>query len=230
MKELIARAYEANMELWRRGLILYTWGNVSEIDRAGGLIAIKPSGVPYERLLPEDMAVLELASGKQVAGSLRPSSDTPTHLALYRAFLGIGGVTHTHSRHATAWAQAGLALPCYGTTHADSFYGSVPCTRGLTEKEIEGAYEEATGAVIVEAFAGLDPVATPGVLVKNHGPFTWGRSGQASVENAVVLEEVACIAGLTRSLRPDAEPAPRPLMDKHYFRKHGKNAYYGQKP
>ena len=229
MKALMERVYRANMELWKQGLVIYTWGNVSEVDRGAGLVAIKPSGVPYDELKPEDIVVLELASGRQVAGALRPSSDTPTHLALYRAFDTVGGITHTHSRHATAWAQAGVSLPCYGTTHADYFYQEVPCTRGMTEEEIGGAYEAETGTVIIEAFAGRDPMATPAVLVKNHGPFTWGRDGLHSVENAVVLEEVAAMAELTRSIHPGAENASKSLMDKHFFRKHGKGAYYGQK-
>jgi len=229
MKELMERVYEANMELWKRGLVIYTWGNVSEIDRAKGLVAIKPSGVPYERLAAEDIVVLELGSGKPVAGTLKPSSDMPTHLALYRAFPTIGGIAHAHSRNATAWAQAGLSLPCYGTTHADYFYQNVPCTRGLTDGEIAGAYEEETGAVIVEAFEGRDPMSAPAVLVKNHGPFTWGENGMKAVENAVVLEEVSAMAQLTRSINPEAKHAPETLMNRHYFRKHGKGAYYGQK-
>lgn len=229
MKQLMQRAYEANMELWKRGLVVYTWGNVSEVDRDTGLVAIKPSGVPYDVLCPEDMAVLELASGRQVAGKLRPSSDTPTHLALYRAFTGVGGVTHTHSRHAAAWAQAGKAIPCYGTTHADYFYRDIPCARGLTQEEVEGDYEAATGAVIIEAFEGREPLATPGVLVKNHGPFTWGGDGMRSVESAVVLEEVAAMACLTLSIHNDSDLTPDYLMDKHYYRKHGEKAYYGQK-
>lgn len=228
MKALMQSTFEANMELWQRGLVIYTWGNVSEIDRAIGLVAIKPSGVPYKSLRVEDIVVLELESGRQVAGSMRPSSDTLTHLALYRAFSAIGGITHTHSRHATAWAQAGKALACYGTTHADYFYQDVPCTRGLTENEINRAYEEETGTVIIEAFQSRDPVATPGVLVKNHGPFTWGKNGMKSVENAVVLEEVAAIATLMLGISQNVEEAPKYLMDKHFFRKHGEKAYYGQ--
>ncbi len=228
MKALMQRAFEANMELWKHRLVIYTWGNVSEIDRKRGLVAIKPSGVAYESLRVGDIVVLELESGRQVSGSLRPSSDTSTHLALYRAFPAIGGVTHTHSRHATAWAQAGKALACYGTTHADYFYKDIPCTRGLTEEEVERAYEEETGTVIVEAFAKRDPMGTPGVLVKNHGPFTWGKDGMRSVENAVVLEEVAAMAALMLGISQNAQEAPKHLMDKHYFRKHGEKAYYGQ--
>ncbi len=229
MKELMERTFEANIELWKRGLIIYTWGNVSEIDRERGLVAIKPSGVPYESMKAEDMVVLALETGRQVAGALRPSSDAPTHLALYRAFPAIGGVTHTHSRHATAWAQAGLPIPCYGTTHADYFYQEVPCTRGLTAEEVERAYEEETGTVIIEAFAARDPMATPAALARHHGPFTWGKNGMKSVENAVVLEEVAAIAAQMIGIRATAEQAPKHIMDKHYFRKHGENAYYGQR-
>ncbi|MDR0897329.1 MAG: L-ribulose-5-phosphate 4-epimerase [Oscillospiraceae bacterium] len=228
MQALKQKVWEANMELWRRGLIIYTWGNVSEIDRANGWVAIKPSGVPYEALQVEDIVVLDAASGQKVEGRLNPSSDTPTHLALYRAFPGIGGVTHTHSRHATAWAQAGQSIPCYGTTHADYFFRDIPITRALTADEVERAYEAETGTVIIEAFKERDPVTTPAVLVRNHGPFTWGKTGMKSVENAVVLEEVAAMAALTRGIQPGAAPAPEYVMKKHFSRKHGESAYYGQ--
>ena len=228
MMELKQRAYEANIELWKRGLVIYTWGNVSEIDRARGLVAIKPSGVPYERMTAEDIVIVELESGCNLENRLRPSSDTPTHLALYRAFPDIRGITHTHSRCACAWAQAGMPIPCYGTTHADYFYGEIPVTRDLLPEEIKTEYEHNTGLVIVETMKEKSPLAMPAVLVKNHGPFTWGKSGLESVENAVVLEEVAHMALLTYGLRGAFQPATGDLLDKHFFRKHGINAYYGQ--
>lgn len=229
MMELKRRVFEANMELWHRGLVIYTWGNVSEIDRDKGLVAIKPSGVPYEQLSVNDIVVLELATGRQVEGNLRPSSDTPTHLALYQSFASIGGITHTHSRYATSWAQAGRCIPCFGTTHADYFFKDIPCTRDLTQSEIDTDYEWQTGLVIVETMQNRDPLEVPATLVCHHGPFTWGRSGLQSVECAVVLEEVACMATLTDALKQGAEAAPNALIYKHYFRKHGTNAYYGQK-
>lgn len=229
MRELKQKAYEANIELWKRGLVIYTWGNVSEIDRARGLVAIKPSGVAYEQMTAEDIVVVDLETGKNVDGTLNPSSDTPTHLALYRHFPDIGGVTHTHSRCACAWAQAGLPIPCFGTTHADSFHGEIPCTRDLLQSEILTEYEWNTGLVIVEAMRGRPALSMPASLVKNHGPFTWGKDGLASVENAVILEEVAHMALLTRGLAGDLRSAPADLIDKHFFRKHGTNAYYGQK-
>ena len=229
MKELKRLAYEANMELYHRGLVVYTWGNVSEIDRARGLVAIKPSGVPYEELTADMIVVLALEDGRVVEGSLRPSSDAPTHLALYRAFEGIGGVTHTHSACATAWAQACLPIPCYGTTHADTFHGEVPLTRFLTPEETEEAYEANTGTVIIEAFAGRNPMHAPGVLARGHGPFTWGKNAMQSVEHAVILEEVAKMAMWTRGLNPGIEPLPTHVSEKHVLRKHGPNAYYGQK-
>jgi L-ribulose-5-phosphate 4-epimerase len=219
----------ANLELPRRGLALFTWGNASQIDRARGLVAIKPSGVPYDRMTAADMTVVDL-DGRIVEGAYKPSSDLQTHLALYLAFPEIGGVAHTHSTHAVAWAQAGLDLPAEGTTHADYFYGPVPCTRPMTGAEIGGAYERETGAVIVETLRGrgLAPLHMPGALVHGHGPFTWGENADQAVHNAVVLEEVARMALLSRQIG-----APRPiaqaLLDKHFLRKHGPNAYYGQK-
>jgi len=229
MKELKQRAFEANIELWKRGLVIYTWGNVSEIDRARGLVAIKPSGVPYEQMTADDIVVVDLETGRVMDETLRPSSDTPTHLALYRAFPDIGGITHTHSRVATAWAQAGMPIPCLGTTHADYFHGEIPITRGLRAEEITKDYEHHTGLVIAETIDKLPPLSMSAVLVKNHGPFTWGRNGMESVENAVVLEEVAHMALLTNSVNNARQPAPDDLIDKHFFRKHGINAYYGQK-
>ena len=228
LEELKRQVYEANMELPRRGLVTYTWGNVSGIDRESGLFVIKPSGVDYDSLSPEDMVVMSL-EGKKVEGDLNPSSDTATHLELYKAFKDIGGVVHTHSSMATAWAQAGRGLPCYGTTHADYFYGEIPCARVLTPEEVENAYEKNTGKVIIEAFEGRDPMSAPGVLCTSHGPFTWGKDAAEAVHNAVVLEEVAKMATRTEMLNPKAAPAVQYVQDKHYFRKHGANAYYGQK-
>lgn len=216
------------MELPKRGLITYTWGNVSSIDRSKGLVVIKPSGVPYESMKPEDMVVMDL-EGKRVEGRFNPSSDTPTHLELYKAFLEVGGIVHTHSPMATSWAQAGRAIPSYGTTHADYFYGEIPCARNLTAQEIEEGYERNTGYVIIEAFEGMNPLHVPGVLCKNHGPFTWGEDAAKAVHNAVVLEEVAKMNFVTEMLNPQAGPAPQCLQDKHFMRKHGPNAYYGQK-
>ena len=229
MKELKRLVYEANMELYHRDLVVYTWGNVSQVDRARGLVAIKPSGVPYEKLTADMIVVMDLESGRVVEGDLRPSSDAPTHLELYRAFEGIGGVTHTHSTCATVWAQACQSIPCYGTTHADTFHGAVPITRFLTPEETEAAYEANTGTVIIEAFAGTDPMHCPGVLARGHGPFTWGKDAMQSVEHAVILEEVAKMALYTRSLAPDIQPLPSHISEKHFLRKHGPNAYYGQK-
>ena len=220
---------EANLLLPKHGLVTFTWGNVSAIDRASGLVVIKPSGVSYDGMTPEDMVVVDLG-GKVVEGRYRPSSDTPTHVELYKAFPEIGGVVHTHSSYATSWAQAGRDIPCYGTTHADYFYGPIPCLRCLTKDEIEEAYEKNTGTLIVSEFVrlGLDPAAVPGVLCKNHGPFTWGKDAFEAVHNAVVLEEVAKMAYRAEQIDPAVQPAPQELQDKHYFRKHGKNAYYGQ--
>lgn len=228
LEELKRQVYEANMELPRRGLITYTWGNVSGIDRKAGLFVIKPSGVNYDRMRPEDMVVMSL-SGEKAEGDLNPSSDTATHLELYRAFEEIGGIVHTHSPMATAWAQAGRSLPCYGTTHADYFYGEIPCARNLTEEEVKDGYERHTGLVIAETFRGKNPVYVPGVLCRNHGPFTWGKDPAEAVHNAVVLEEIARMNFYTELLNPQAEPAPDYMLDKHFMRKHGPDAYYGQK-
>ena len=227
LKEQVCRA---NLELPRRGLVTYTWGNVSGIDRERGLVVIKPSGVAYEELTPDKLVVLDLA-GNRVAGTLNPSSDTKTHLELYKAFPALGGIVHTHSTYAVAWAQAGRDLPCYGTTHADSFYGPVPCTRHLTQAELDEDYEKNTGRVIVETFQtrGLDPTAVSGVLCRSHGPFTWGKDAKEAVYHAVVLEEIAKMALFTCQIDPNAAPAPQNLQDKHYLRKHGPDAYYGQR-
>ena len=227
LEALKQQVYEANMELPRRSLITYTWGNVSGIDRESGLFVIKPSGVDYDLLKPEDMVVMDL-NGNRVEGTMNPSSDTPTHVELYKAFPEIGGIVHTHSPHATAWAQAGRGLPCYGTTHADYFYGEIPCARNLTAEEIEEGYEKNTGLVIVETFKGKNPIYVPAVLCKNHGPFTWGKDAAEAVHNAVVLEEVAKMATRTELINPKVQPAPDCIRDKHFYRKHGANAYYGQ--
>lgn len=226
LEELKKRVYEANMLLPKYGLVTFTWGNVSEIDRESGLVAIKPSGVEYEKLTPEDIVIVDL-EGNRVEGSCNPSSDTLTHVELYKAFPKIGGVVHTHSPWATSWAQAGRGIPCYGTTHADYIYGEVPCARCLTEEELK-EYEKNTGVLIVEEFKDKDYEAIPGVLCKNHGPFTWGKDGHEAVHNATVLEEVAKMAAWCEMLNPQVKPAPQELQDKHYYRKHGANAYYGQ--
>ncbi len=230
LEKLKREVYEANMELPRRGLVTYTWGNVSGIDRERGLIVIKPSGVDYAALRPEDLTVLDL-SGHQLEGELNPSSDASTHLELYRAFPDIGGVVHTHSPHAVAWAQAGRDIPCYGTTHADYFYGPVPCARALTREETDGDYELNTGKVIAETFLqrGIDPSHVPAVVCHSHGPFTWGADAAQAVYHAVVLEEVAKMAIFTLQIDAAAPAAPRHIRDKHFLRKHGPNAYYGQK-
>lgn len=229
LKELRDEVYEANMDLPKHGLVVFTWGNASGLDRERGLFVIKPSGVDYDELRPQDLVVCDL-EGNVVEGELNPSSDTPTHACLYRAWgASIGGVVHTHSSWAVAWAQAGRPIPCYGTTQADYFYGEVPCMRGLTEQEIAEAYELNTGRVIVEGFEGLDPMAQPGCLVRNHGPFSWGKDAAAAVYHAVVLDEVAKMAARTEVLAPGVGPAPQYLQDKHYQRKHGPNAYYGQR-
>ena len=228
LETLKQEVFEANMQLPKHGLITFTWGNVSGIDREQGLIVIKPSGVEYDAMKPEDMVVVDL-DGKRVEGRLNPSSDTPTHVELYKAFGNIGGVVHTHSRWATIFAQCGMGIPGYGTTHADYFYGEIPCARVLTEEEVAEAYEKNTGKVIIEAFADKDPMAVPGVLCTSHGPFTWGKDAAEAVHNAVVLEEVAKMAVRTENLNHGVQPAVQYVQDKHYFRKHGANAYYGQK-
>lgn len=229
LEQLKQDVWAANMQLPRLGLVLFTWGNVSGIDRESGLVVIKPSGVDYEEMKPEDMVVVELATGKVVEGRLRPSSDTPTHLELYRNFDSIGGVVHTHSRWATVWSQIKRSIPAFGTTHADYFYGDIPCTRLLTEAEITGDYELETGRVIVETFAGRDPMECPAVLVASHGPFTWGKDAADAVYHAAVLEEAAALAYLTDSMAGgSAVRMQQELLDKHFLRKHGKNAYYGQ--
>ncbi|MGN0778401.1 MAG: L-ribulose-5-phosphate 4-epimerase [Aristaeellaceae bacterium] len=231
MLEALKQAvYAANMELPRRGLVTYTWGNVSGIDREKGLVVIKPSGVEYDELTPEQLVVLDL-DGNIVEGTLNPSSDTKTHLELYKAFPTLGGIVHTHSPHAVGWAQAGLDIPAYGTTHADYFYGPIPCARHLTPAELDEDYEKNTGKVIIETFRerGIDPKHVPAVICFSHGPFTWGKDPAQAVYHAVVLEEVAKMALFTRQIKGDAAPAPQHVLDKHFMRKHGPNAYYGQK-
>jgi len=227
MKEQVL---EANLALPRHNLVTFTWGNVSAVDRAQGLIAIKPSGVEYDGMTVDDIVVVELESGRVVEGSKKPSSDTATHLALYRAFENIGGIVHTHSRHATIWAQAGQDIPAWGTTHADYFYGTIPCTRLMTEAEIVHDYEHNTGEVIIETFRtrGISPASIPAVLVNAHGPFAWGKDADSAVHNAVVLEEIAYMGIFSRQLSPDITRMQQPLLDKHFLRKHGANAYYGQ--
>jgi len=225
--ELKREVFEANLELQKRGLVIYTFGNVSQIDRAKGVIAIKPSGVAYEDMRADDMVIVDL-DNQIVEGKLRPSSDTKTHTHLYRHFNDIGGVTHTHSTYATAWAQAKLPIPCLGTTHADFVYGAVPCTSEMSMEQVARDYEEETGVQIVRAFAELDPLAAPMVVVAGHAPFTWGKDAAKSVYHAVILEEIARMAYLTRTLAPQGDLLATAVMDKHYFRKHGKNAYYGQ--
>ena len=225
LKELVC---EANLLLPKHGLITFTWGNVSGIDREKGLMVIKPSGVEYDEMGPDDMVVVDLNTGERVEGRYKPSSDTPTHLALYRAFPGLGGVVHTHSRWATSFAQAGRGIPAFGTTQGDYFYGEIPCTRKMTPAEIGGAYELETGNVIIETFQGKDPMSIPGVLVHSHGPFTWGTDPFNAVHNAVVLEEVAFMAFHAMALTPGLPPMQQELLDKHYLRKHGPGAYYGQ--
>ena len=229
LEQLKKTVCEANLLLPEYGLVTFTWGNVSGIDRASGLVVIKPSGLSYEGMKPEDMVVVDL-EGRTVEGKWKPSSDTATHVELYKAFPSIGGIVHTHSSYATSWAQAGRDIPCYGTTHADYFYGDIPCFRCLTKEEIEEAYERNTGLLIVSEFArlGKDPVAVPGCLCKNHGPFSWGKDPSEAVHNAVVLEEVAKMAYRCEQINPQVRPAPQELQDKHFLRKHGKNAYYGQ--
>ncbi|MBE6853078.1 MAG: L-ribulose-5-phosphate 4-epimerase [Ruminococcus sp.] len=230
LEELRQKVYDANMELPKRNLVTFTWGNVSGIDRKSGIVIIKPSGVEYEELTPECLVALDL-DGNVVEGKLNPSSDTKTHIELYKKFPEIGGIVHTHSSHAVAWAQACRDIPCYGTTHADYFYGDIPCTRELTKEELDEDYEKNTGKVIIETFSdrGLSVTAVPGVICASHGPFSWGKDPAAAVYHSVVLEEVARMALMTEQLNPEASPAPSYLQDKHYMRKHGPNAYYGQK-
>ena len=227
LEALKERVLQSNLKLVELGLVLFTWGNVSAIDRKSGLVAIKPSGVEYEGMRAEDIVVVNL-DGVVIEGGWKPSTDLPTHLALYKAFPEVGGVVHMHSAYATAFAQAGRGIPAYGTTHADYFYGEVPCTRPLTQAEVETNYEHNTGLVIAEAFAGRDPGAVPGCLIKNHGPFAWGKDCETAVYHAAVLEYCAKMALLTEQLNGAAVPADSYLLDKHYFRKHGANAYYGQ--
>ncbi|CAI1956296.1 L-ribulose-5-phosphate 4-epimerase [Serratia marcescens] len=230
LTQLKQQVLEANLDLPRHKLVTFTWGNVSAVDRERGLVVIKPSGVEYEHMTAEDMVVVDLASGRTVEGVKKPSSDTATHLALYREFADIGGIVHTHSRHATIWAQAGLDIPAWGTTHADYFYGAIPCTRLMTQDEIEHDYERETGNVIIETFRRRDinPNAIPAVLVNAHGPFAWGKDAHNAVHNAVVLEEIAYMGIFSRQLTPGIHSMQRELLDKHYLRKHGQHAYYGQ--
>lgn len=230
MLELLKQqVYEANMELPKKGLVTYTWGNVSAIDRETGLVVIKPSGVDYDRLKPEDMVVLDL-DGNKIEGVYKPSSDTATHIELYKRYEEIGAVVHTHSSEAAAWAQAGRDIPLYGTTHADYFFEAIPCTRCLTDEEIFEEYETNTGRVIIETFEkrAINPIYTPAVLCANHGPFSWGKDAKEAVQNAVVLEEVAKMARYTEMINVKAEPVRKAIVDKHFYRKHGENAYYGQ--
>ena len=227
LEALKEQVFRANLDLVKHGLVIFTWGNVSAIDRASGLVVIKPSGVDYDRMQVSDMVVVDL-DGNVVEGTLRPSSDTSTHLVLYRNFPEIGGVVHTHSTYATAWSQAGIDLPNIGTTHADYFHQAIPCTPDMTEAEVKGDYELETGNVIVRRFAGMNPVHTPGVLVKNHGPFAWGKDAADAVHNAVVMEQVAKMASVAYAVNPQLTMNPL-LIEKHFNRKHGPNAYYGQK-
>lgn len=228
LEQLKKEVYETNMLLPKYGLVTFTWGNVSGIDRESGLFVIKPSGVDYDKLTPDDMVVMNL-NGERAEGRLNPSSDTATHLELYKAFPEIGGIVHTHSSWATSWAQSGRSIPCYGTTHADYFYGEIPCLRCLTKEEIDEAYEKNTGLLIVNEFKKRDVKAVPACLCKNHGPFAWGKNANEAVHNAVVLEECAKMAARTEMINSSVQPAPQELQDKHYYRKHGANAYYGQK-
>lgn len=227
LEELKKKVYEANMELQRKGLVIYTWGNVSGIDREKGLVVIKPSGVDYDTMKAEDMVVLDL-NGNIVEGKYKPSTDTPTHLVMYNTYQNIGGVVHTHSEWATSFAQAGLSIPAFGTTHADYFYGDIPCTRDLTDDEINGEYEKETGNVIVETIGERNPLEVPAIVVKNHGPFAWGKDPDNAVYNAVVLDKVAQMAYNTMTLNNRVNTVNQTLLDKHYLRKHGANAYYGQ--
>lgn len=228
LKKLKEQVFQANLLLPKHGLVTFTWGNVSGIDREKGLIVIKPSGAPYETMKRDDMVVLELETGKVVDGELKPSSDTPTHLELYKAFPNIGGIVHTHSRWATSFAQAGRGIAALGTTHGDYFYGEIPCTRKMTAAELQAEYEKETGTVIIETFKDKNPDAIPGVVVYSHGPFAWGKDAMDAVHNAVVMEEVAFMNIQTMILNPSIGPMQQELLDKHYLRKHGANAYYGQ--
>ena len=228
LEEMKKRVLRANLALPREGLVKFTWGNVSEIDRESSLVVIKPSGIEYEGMTEEDMVVISLEDGRVIEGKYKPSSDAPTHLALYRAFEGVGAIVHTHSQYATAFAQAGMGIAPLGTTHGDYFYGEIPCTRAMTAEEIAGEYEVETGNVIVETFGNIDPLSIPAVLVKSHGAFAWGKDASEAVHNAVVLEEVAKMNLLTLTLDPNASAMQSELLDRHYLRKHGKNAYYGQ--
>ncbi|MBV7272020.1 L-ribulose-5-phosphate 4-epimerase [Clostridiaceae bacterium UIB06] len=227
LEDLKKKVLEANLELVEKDLVIYTWGNVSAIDKETGFVVIKPSGVDYDKLKAEDMVVVDL-EGNIVEGNLKPSSDTPTHLVIYKAFKEVGGVVHTHSEWATSFAQAGLSIPAFGTTHADYFYGDIPCTRPMTEAEIKGEYEKETGNVIIETFKDIDPLFVSGVLVNEHGPFSWGKDAADAVYHAVVMEQVAKMAFNTINLKGSMESMNKILLDKHFLRKHGKNAYYGQ--
>jgi L-ribulose-5-phosphate 4-epimerase len=227
MQTLKQQVYRANMDLPRYGLVTFTWGNVSAIDRESGRVVIKPSGVDYQCMKVDDLVVVDL-QGHVIEGHLRPSSDTATHLALYRRYPTLGGIVHTHSTHATAWAQAGLAIPAMGTTHADYFFGDIPCTRGLTKEEVEGEYELNTGNVIIETLGDNHPLHTPGVVVYQHGPFAWGKNAGDAVHNAVVMEEVARMAWIAKGINPGLKPIDDFLKNKHFMRKHGPGAYYGQ--
>lgn len=227
IKKLKREVFEANLKLVEHNLVTLTWGNVSAIDRTEGLIIIKPSGTEYDKMTAEDMVVVDM-EGNPVEGKLRPSSDTPTHLELYKAFPQIGGISHTHSNYATIFAQAKKEIPCFGTTHADYFYGNVQLTRVLTEEEVNSAYEKNTGIVIIQKFANLDPLSAPGILVASHAPFTWGKTAMEAVKHSLILERIAEMALQTLSLNPDCKPIEKYVMDKHYFRKHGPDAYYGQ--
>ncbi len=230
LDQLKEQVWRANLDLVAEGLVIRTWGNVSGVDRTAGVMAIKPSGVQYKNMRPKHIVLVSLDTGEVREGGFRPSSDTPTHLELYRAFRGIGGIAHTHSTMATAWAQACQEIPALGTTHADYFHGAIPCTRSMRDQEILGDYEKNTGKVIIERFAGLDPLHCPAVLVANHGPFAWGKTAAQAADNAGVLEHVALLAARTLQIFPFTKPMPQVLLDKHFFRKHGPGAYYGQGP
>lgn len=229
LEKLKQEVLEANLMLPKYGLVTFTWGNVSAVDRESGIMIIKPSGVEYDTMTADDMVAVDLKTGAAAEGRFKPSSDTPTHLALYRAFDGIGGIVHTHSRWATSFAQAGRGIIPMGTTHADYFYGEIPCTRAMSPDEIGGEYEKETGTVIIEAFKGVDPLTIPAVLVKSHGPFTWGKNAAEAVHNAVVLEEAAFMNYHAMGINPQTGHMQQELLDRHYLRKHGENAYYGQK-